>query len=234
MALTQTMPCWIEDDQDFKPENWRWDVNNKSPEVQLSSCQLAAYFHVDPVDSSIGTAGVRGTKGFTTGEHYWEVIFLEPPHGTSVMVGVGTKKALLHLGNYQYINLLGRDEESWGLSYKGTTWHNGKYQQYTEPFYDQTTVIGVHLNLYNGTLTYYRNGKSLGVAFRSINRGEELYPIICSTAAETEMELGMRSCRFNSLQEKCCFTIMQAMKGKQAVDKLPLPTVIKSRLKEQY
>lgn len=45
--------------------------------------------------------------GFIHGEHYWEVKFLEPPYGTSVMVGAGTKQALLHLGNYQFRNMLG-------------------------------------------------------------------------------------------------------------------------------
>lgn len=57
--------------------------------------------------SLLFSVGVRGTEGFSDGEHYWEVTFLEPPTGTSVMVGVGTKKAALHLDNYQYVDLLG-------------------------------------------------------------------------------------------------------------------------------
>ena len=51
--------------------------------------------------------GVRGSKGFLDGEHYWEVTFLEPATGSSVMVGVGTKKAALHLDDYQYVDLIG-------------------------------------------------------------------------------------------------------------------------------
>ena len=53
-------------------------------------------------------AGVRGTKGFEEGEHYWEVEFVEAPIGTSVMVGVGTQRALLHTDNYQFVNLIGK------------------------------------------------------------------------------------------------------------------------------
>ena len=64
-------------------------------------------FITDPVFESQGTAGVRGTEGFSEGEFYWEVIFTEPMFGTSVMVGIGTKMALLHLDNYQYVNMLG-------------------------------------------------------------------------------------------------------------------------------
>ncbi|XP_048463328.1 SPRY domain-containing SOCS box protein 3 isoform X2 [Rhincodon typus] len=104
---------------DFVVECWVWDVNAKSPAVQLSPCRRAVYFHIDPVLQSEGTAGVRGTKGFIHGEHYWEVKFLEPPYGTSVMVGAGTRNAHLHLGNYTFINMLGMDSESWGLSHKG-------------------------------------------------------------------------------------------------------------------
>ena len=52
--------------------------------------------------------GVRGTKGFTSGIHVWDVHFLEPPNGTSVMVGVGTERALLHKGNYSYVDLIGK------------------------------------------------------------------------------------------------------------------------------
>jgi len=52
-------------------------------------------------------AGVRGTEGFVYGEHYWEIIFLEPPVGTSVMVGVGTQRSVLHTENYNFVNLIG-------------------------------------------------------------------------------------------------------------------------------
>lgn len=52
-------------------------------------------------------AGVRGTKGFEDGEHYWEIVFLEPPAGSSVMVGVGTSRAVLSSDYCQYVNLLG-------------------------------------------------------------------------------------------------------------------------------
>lgn len=142
--------------------------------------------------------------GFTHGEHYWEIEFLEPPYGTSVMVGVGTQNALLHAGDRQFINLigenssqgtrvcvcartllgtvgkfilrsnvcclsLGMDAEGWGLSYKGILWHNGKSKKYTEPFYEINTVIGVLLDCSAGTLTFYRNGENLGLAFSDLN-----------------------------------------------------------------
>lgn len=217
----------------FVEENWVWDVHAKSPAVQLSPCRRAVYFHIDPIVQSEGTAGVRGTKGFIHGEHYWEVKFLEPPYGTSVMVGAGTKQALLHLGNYQFRNMLGMDLESWGLSYKGTVWHGGQSRQYTEPFYETSTIIGVDLNLYDGTMVFYKNGLNLGVAFTGLNKvGVPLYPIVSSTAAETELHLEMRSCRFLSLQEQCLYTVLQHLVDKVHIDTLPLPEIIRRQLKE--
>lgn len=62
------------------------------------------------------------------------------------------------------------DGESWGLSYKGFIWHNGRSQKYTEPFYERNTVIGVLLDLSAGTLTFFRNGVNLGVAFTGLEQ----------------------------------------------------------------
>ncbi|XP_043938551.1 SPRY domain-containing SOCS box protein 3 [Protopterus annectens] len=217
----------------YTEEHWKWDADTKSPAAQLSSCQQVVCFHTDPVTESEGTAGVRGTKGFTQGEHYWEIIFVEPPYGVSVMTGIGTKKAPLHAGNHQYINMLGMDCEGWGFSYKGTIWHAGQQRKYTKPFYDKMTVIGVHLNLYQGTLTFYQNGKNLGVAFTNLDKiREPLYPIVCSTAPETELQLGVRRCRFISLREQCLYTILQNLEDKINIDNLPLPVTIRGQLKE--
>lgn len=66
--------------------------------------------------------------------------------------------------------LKGMDSESWGLSYKGYIWHNGKSRKYTEPFYDTNTVIGILLDLSAGTLSFYRNGVNLGDAFTGLGQ----------------------------------------------------------------
>ncbi|KAK3609645.1 hypothetical protein CHS0354_028850 [Potamilus streckersoni] len=213
------------------PENWVWDQFHKSPEVKLSRNYEDAYFYIDPVDQSTGTAGVRGTKAFSYGEHYWEIIFLEAPFGTSVMVGVGTGQTVLHMSDYKFVNLLGMDCNSWGLSYKGTVWNNGKSRRYCEPIYDEKTIIGCYLNLNNGTLAFYKNGVNLGVAFEGLDRVmEPLYPIISSTTTETEMGLGKRACRYSTLQDKCCSAIM-SLSGYSCVDSLPLPTIMKKYVK---
>lgn len=85
--------------------------------------------------------------------------------------------------------------------------------------------------MYTGTLTYYKNGKSLGVAFTGLNQiGEELYPLLSSTAEETEMEVVQCKCRYLSLQEKCCWTIAQSLKDRSQVNALPLPHMFKEHI----
>ncbi|ESO98637.1 hypothetical protein LOTGIDRAFT_201570 [Lottia gigantea] len=217
---------------EYYADTWVWDNQNKSSEVVLSQDSMEAYFNIDPVNLSTGTSGVRGTRALGEGEHYWEVVFLEPPYGTSVMVGVGTKHAKLHTNNYEYVNLIGIDKESWGLSYKGTIFHEGQRRKYCDPIYDSNTVIGCLLNTYNGTLSYYQNGVSLGVAFcDSELMSGHLYPMISSTASETELALGRRFCKRSlSLRDKCCSIIRNRIPCKDQVDYLPLPNLVKRQI----
>ncbi|XP_052009194.1 SPRY domain-containing SOCS box protein 3 isoform X3 [Xyrauchen texanus] len=118
----------------------------------------------------------------------------------------------------------GMDSQSWGLSYKGFIWHNGRSEKYTEPFYERNTVIGVLLDLSAGTLTFYRNGVNLGVAFTSLEQvNKALFPLVSSTAPETELQLGLRTQRMSSLQEQCIHTITQCLLPYRHAHELPLP-----------
>ncbi|XP_028812084.1 SPRY domain-containing SOCS box protein 3 [Denticeps clupeoides] len=212
-------------------EQWHWDTKDKSPAAKLSPCQQAVYFHTNLLLESEGSAGVRGTKGFCHGEHYWEVEFLEAPYGVSVMVGVGTEKAALHTESRRCIDLLGVDGESWGLSYKGCLWHNGQSSRYTEPFYQQNTVIGVLLDLDAGALSFYRDGVSLGRAFSGMDEvGRPLYPLASSTAPETELQLGLRSCRLDTLQERCFHAVAEHLRPQAPPDSLALPRAMRAHL----
>ena len=116
--------------------SWTWDPNEKSPEVQLIgpknciSCFCISRFH--PNESKGGTAGVRGTRMLNGGRFYWEINVSQRVFGTSMMFGIGTKSARLHVD--AFVNMLGVDTNSWGLSHKGSLWHGGKLRPYNKEF----------------------------------------------------------------------------------------------------
>lgn len=224
-----TNPASFHSWSDTYHEPWVWSSEDKSPSVYLCLNNKVACFYIDPVIESTGTAGVRGTKAFTHGQHYWEVK-LSSVFGTSIMIGVGTKEAVLQTNDYEFVDLIGRDDQSWGLSYKGKVWHNGQARRYCEPFYD-STVIGVLLDMDAGILSYFMNGRPLGVAFTGLcDKACELYPIISSTSTLSEIELCDSTCRYVSLQDQCRMTISKLVK-KDKIDFLPLPRGICQSLK---
>ncbi|CAH0556740.1 unnamed protein product [Brassicogethes aeneus] len=149
-----------------------------------------------------------------------------------MMCGIGTKKARLHAD--AFTNLLGEDENGWGLSHKGLLWHNGRWTTYTKPFRENVaTTIGILFDGIAGTLTYYKDEKCLGVAFRGLDSvKEELYPIICSTAAKTQMYLTSTRKDFVSLQDRCKAVIVKRIENKNDLQKLNIPNCIINYLKE--
>lgn len=134
---------------------------------------------------------------------------------------------------HRYFLSTGKDTNSWGLSHKGVLWHGNQTRRYTDVILEQGMVIGVHLDLYRGTLSYYINGKPMGVAFRGLNTvGEKLYPMIGSTPGGTEMAVTLKTCRYLSLEEKCYHTITTAVRSRTHIDKLPLPKIMKDHLRQ--
>lgn len=209
---------------------WTWNRRDRSHECRLyGSEQRVAHFHPN---WSSGTAGVRGTRILNNGRYYWELRVSQRIFGTSMMFGVGTRRARLHVD--AFVNLLGEDENGWGLSHKGLIWHRGRWTHFTKPFREnEATTIGVLFDGVAGTLSYYKDGTFLGVAFTGLNEVREpLLPIVCSTAAKTEMTLTGMKRDFVNLQDRCRAVIMKEVKSPADLDKLTLPPRIKSYLKE--
>ena len=74
----------------------------------------------------------------------------------SMMFGIGTKRSRLHVDSF--VNMLGEDELSWGLSHKGYIWSKGTSRQYTKPFRENVaTTIGIYFDGVAGTLTYFKD-----------------------------------------------------------------------------
>ena len=78
------------------------------------------------------------------------------------MVGVGTEEVDLDANRYNFCSLLGRDKHSWGLSYYGKTQHEGVLCEVGRARFGQGSIIGLHLDTWRGTLTFYKNRQPLG------------------------------------------------------------------------
>ncbi|XP_045924782.1 SPRY domain-containing SOCS box protein 3 isoform X1 [Micropterus dolomieu] len=192
-----------EEDQGF---DWLWDEHFKSSGAFLSCDNRKVSFHSD---YSCGTAAIRGTKELTDGQHFWEVKMTSPVYGTDMMVGIGTSEVNLEKFKYSFGSLLGHDEDSWGLSYTGHLQHKGDKVKFSSRF-GQGSIIGVHLDTWHGTLTFYKNRHCIGVAATRL-QNKKLYPMVCSTAAKSSMKV-IRACYTpTSLQYLCCARLRQML-----------------------
>lgn len=152
----------------------------------------------------------------------------------SMMFGIGTKDVRLQAN--KFTNMLGEDENGWGLSHKGELWHGGAAYKFTQLFRENhPTKIGVFFDGINGTLTYFKDGVCLGVAFHSLNKIDKpLYPFIMSTAAKTEMYVTNTFRDFPSLMDRCRGEILKHIQQKSDLDKLELPVSVADYLKQAY
>lgn len=209
---------------------WTWNRKERSPEVKLPGKNFkTALFHPN---WSSGTAGVRGCRVLNNGRYFWELRLSKRVFGTSMMFGVGTCRQRLHTDSFT--NLLGEDDNGWGLSHKGLLWHGGRWYHYTKPFREnEATTIGILFDGIAGTLTYYKDGQCLGVAFKGLNEVKDpLFPVICSTAAKTEITLGSMRRDFVNLQDRCRACILKRIRRKSDLEYLMVPTKIRMYLGE--
>ncbi|XP_017452711.1 SPRY domain-containing SOCS box protein 3 isoform X6 [Rattus norvegicus] len=237
-----------EEDEDF---DWVWDDLNKSSATLLSCDNRKVSFHME---YSCGTAAIRGTKELGDGQHFWEIKMTSPVYGTDMMVGIGTSDVDLDKYHHTFCSLLGRDEDSWGLSYTGRCclgygwgWqchrpprltpllltgllhHKGDKTSFSSRF-GQGSIIGVHLDTWHGTLTFFKNRKCIGVAATRL-QNRRFYPMVCSTAAKSSMKV-IRSCASStSLQYLCCYRLRQLRPDSgDTLEGLPLPPGLKQVL----
>ncbi|KAI5718840.1 hypothetical protein M8J76_000970 [Diaphorina citri] len=201
----------------LKEYEWVWDTNSADPETIVLSCQnRETLFHPR---SSQGTTAIRGTTPFKSGHvYYWEVKMLSTLYGTDVVVGVGTKNAMLNTENY--CSLVGNDKESWGYSYWGRRHHNGEEWSYGNR-YDQGSIIGVKLDMWNGNLEFYLNRKPLGVAFTRLNKYPELYPIVSSTAAKSSIRMIHSTSHPASLMHHCLASLRDHFQETKQLSGIP-------------
>uniref|UniRef100_A0A3P9Q167 SPRY domain-containing SOCS box protein 3 n=1 Tax=Poecilia reticulata TaxID=8081 RepID=A0A3P9Q167_POERE len=213
----------------FSVFDWVWDERCKSSGASLSCDDRKVSFHSD---YSCGTAAIRGNRALSEGQHYWEVKMTSPVYGTDMMVGVGTSEVNLDKFKFSFGSLLGHDEDSWGLSYTGLLQHKGDKVKFS-PRFGQGSVIGVHLDTWHGTLTFYKNRHCIGVAATRL-QSKKFYPMVCSTAAKSSMKVVCACFAPTSLQYLCCARLRQMLPScPDVVDALQLPPGLRTVLQSQ-
>ena len=127
-----------------------WDPANKGANISLSGGNLIA--------SSSAVGGVRSTIGKSSGKWYWEYTATT---ASNMINGVGNASA--SLASYP-----GSDANGWGYR----SFNGDKANSSTAAYgasYVTGDVIGVALDITSGTIEFYKNNVSQGVAFSGLS-----------------------------------------------------------------
>ncbi|WP_432664898.1 SPRY domain-containing protein [Wukongibacter baidiensis] len=142
-------------------EEVTWDSNDKGKDVILSENDLTA---IVPYNLN----GVKATVPRSSGKWYWE---MEIGYMINMLIGIANNDASMQSAQYDTDNI--RAYYSYdGNIFPGRTKYGERYTS--------NTVIGVALDLDNGTIEFFKNGVSQGVAFTDISSMGEVYPYVSS------------------------------------------------------
>lgn len=128
-----------------------WNASDKGGGITLSDSNLKA---------TVSTVSiVRSTISKSSGKWYWEVTRIA---GTDNVIGVAKSGASLTLP-------LGGDANGWGyIGSNGQKYNNATSLAYGTAYSDNS-IIGVALDLDNGTLSFFKDGVSQGVAYSGLS-----------------------------------------------------------------
>lgn len=133
-----------------------WNLNNKGECVKIDGKNN----EIATIWSSCNNSVISNIK-LNKGKHYCEIQILGDCHA---MIGICSDNVNLKYSLYSELN-------TWLFYNHGDKYHNGSYSNYSEPCQDGD-IIGIFLDLDNGTLGFSRNGKFLGIAYDNIPKGE--------------------------------------------------------------
>ena len=177
-------------------------MNYYSPDNGLGGEVIGNYCTLNPLDnggitlsngnldatrSTATTAATRCTFAVSSGKWYWEVT---PTALGALTVGIGTQSASLS-------GIVGGDAFGYGW-YNDSGGTSSKYNSNVSSSYGTAlsagVTCGVALDLDAGTITFYRNGVSQGVAYSGITAGT-YFPMISQwggTTSTANLNFGQR------------------------------------------
>ncbi|AWX59132.1 hypothetical protein AB432_003735 [Brevibacillus brevis] len=123
-----------------------------------------------------GAGGVRTDRGLTSGKWYWEAFVLG---SSNTHIGVATSNVALS-------NPVGSGAVVRSYAGSGLKW-NGSAASYGSS-YTSGDVIGIGLDMDEGTLTFYKNGVSQGAAFTDLKSLGTVYPLFFSGSSSDHLK----------------------------------------------
>ena len=134
-----------------------------------------------------GYGATAGTIGMSSGKWYWEQT-LTAVVAQDINLGIGNRDTVL---DNSYI---GQTARSYGFSSNSRKWNGGVDSVYTTAW-TNGNIIGLAFDADAGTLTLYKNGVSLGVAFSGIPSGDTYFPMAAAygTTSISNLNFGQRA-----------------------------------------
>uniref|UniRef100_A0A1A8NEB3 SplA/ryanodine receptor domain and SOCS box containing 2 n=1 Tax=Nothobranchius pienaari TaxID=704102 RepID=A0A1A8NEB3_9TELE len=236
----------------------RWSSVHHSPHFILSACKQEA----TRSPAELSSDGARAEMGVRSGLHVWELTWSLKHRGSHAAIGISRQDCPLHDSGYKV--LVGGDSRSWGWELKtNQLWHGGQTlecypdksrrchsgaannfrpqssnshstKEAESPLLIPERVLLV-LDADAGTLGYFVDGSFLGVAFRDLPSGVELFPAISSVRGGASIRLRYLNGTTSNppaLMALCGLSICQHL-GQQRqdqADKLPLPPFLQRYL----
>lgn len=185
-----------------------WSSVHHSPNFLLSPCKQVVTRL--PVEQS--SDGARAETGVKSGLHVWEVIWNPNHRGSHAVVGISKPNCPLQASGYNV--LVGGKSESWGWELRtNQLWHAGERLglyperrgrckcEHTEHYgLKQNTKVAqsplpiperilLVLDADAGTLGFSVDGSFLGVAFKDLPSGVDLFPTVSSVRGGASIQL---------------------------------------------
>ena len=126
---------------------------------------------------AVSLDSMRGTIGMPTGKWYWEVKVIAI--GVGGNIGIATNDSALSAGG----TLTGVLQQYSGFKSINGWSNNGSYGGFTTG-----DIIGVALDMDSGSIEFYKNGSSQGVAYASLDTSLTFFPFV---QGSTSLQYGL-------------------------------------------
>lgn len=185
-------PLKIED----RVKNWSLSAIDRAPDVVLSQDLLTIQSKSGNWQGCRANHGIRKARGTSDLNQsvYFEIHFAE--QGLA-RIGWSFGNASLDLGT---------DRDGWGYGGTAKKSNNKQFSDYGRPFGEKFDIVGCILDLKTGELTFTKNGRSMGCAFKlptSLLESRELYPTICVKNAGCRARFGQAAERNDYKPQNC-------------------------------